>query len=433
MEADLPRYSLFIDGAAVPPSSGQYFATEDPFSGKAWAQVARANAADVDVAVKAAHRAFTSGAWPAMSATERGHALWRLGDLIVANAERLARDRAARQRQAVERGRRPGEVHGRLLPLLRGPRRQGRERRHPDRQEGRLRVHALRAEGRRRDHHAVELAADADELEARAGARGRLHRGHQAVRVHVRVDGRVRRAVRARRASRTASSTSSPASAPRSASRWSLHPHVAHIGFTGGDAAGRKIYELAARNLKTVTLELGGKSPNIVFDDADLDQAVKGAVSGIFAAAGQSCQAGSRLLVQRSIHDEFVDRLIAFVQAGASSATRRCPTRRSGRSRRGRSSTRSCRTSRSRSSEGATLRAAAARRGPDLGAGHVRRADDLHRRAQRHAHRAGGGVRAGAVGDPVRRRGGRDPHRQRHRLRARGRRLDPRPAPRDAA
>ena len=92
------------------------------------------------------------------------------------------------------------------------------------------------------------------------------------------------------------------------------HPDVAHIGFTGGGEAGRKIYELAARHLKTVTLELGGKSPNIVFDDADLDQAVKGVVSGIFAASGQSCQAGSRLLVQKAIHDVFVEKLIAFVR-----------------------------------------------------------------------------------------------------------------------
>jgi aldehyde dehydrogenase (NAD+) len=90
------------------------------------------------------------------------------------------------------------------------------------------------------------------------------------------------------------------------------HPRVAHIGFTGGTEAGRKIYEMAARGLKTVTLELGGKSPNIVFDDADLDQAVKGVVSGIFAASGQSCQAGSRLLVQASIHDVFVQKLSDF-------------------------------------------------------------------------------------------------------------------------
>src|ERR1700754_1865877 len=92
------------------------------------------------------------------------------------------------------------------------------------------------------------------------------------------------------------------------------HKDVAHIGFTGGAFAGRKIYELAARNFKTVTLELGGKSPNIVFDDADLEQAVKGVVSGIFAASGQSCQAGSRLLVQRSIHDVFIDKLLAFMR-----------------------------------------------------------------------------------------------------------------------
>src|SRR5207237_6676744 len=92
------------------------------------------------------------------------------------------------------------------------------------------------------------------------------------------------------------------------------HPKVAHVGFTGGDAAGRRIYELAARSLKTVTLEVGGEAPNIVFDDADLDQAVKGAVSGIFAASGQTCQAGSRLLLQKSIHDTFIDKLVAFVR-----------------------------------------------------------------------------------------------------------------------
>jgi (Z)-2-((N-methylformamido)methylene)-5-hydroxybutyrolactone dehydrogenase len=88
------------------------------------------------------------------------------------------------------------------------------------------------------------------------------------------------------------------------------HPDVAHVGFTGGEAAGIRVYELAARGLKTVTLELGGKSPNIIFADADLDQALNGVISGIFAAAGQSCQAGSRLLLQRSIHDRFVEQLV---------------------------------------------------------------------------------------------------------------------------
>jgi aldehyde dehydrogenase (NAD+) len=92
------------------------------------------------------------------------------------------------------------------------------------------------------------------------------------------------------------------------------HPLVAKVAFTGSDATGQKIYETAARGLKRVSLELGGKSPNIVFDDANIDNAVKGVISGIFAATGQTCIAGSRLLVQRSIHDQFVDRLVALAR-----------------------------------------------------------------------------------------------------------------------
>ena len=145
------------------------------------------------------------------------------------------------------------------------------------------------------------------------------------------------------------------------------HPAIAHIGFTGGDAAGRKIYELAARGLKTVTLELGGKSPNIVFDDADLEQAVKGVVSGIFAASGQSCQAGSRLLVQRAIHDVF-SKSSSRSCGRPSWAIPRCPTRRSVRSRRGRSSRRFSTTSRSRRPK-ARAAFSAAGAGSDLGAG----------------------------------------------------------------
>jgi aldehyde dehydrogenase (NAD+) len=90
------------------------------------------------------------------------------------------------------------------------------------------------------------------------------------------------------------------------------HPKVAKVAFTGGDIAGRRVYQAAAGQLKPVVLELGGKSPNIVFDDCVIDDAIKGAVSGIFAASGQTCIAGSRLLLQKTIHDEFVDRLVRF-------------------------------------------------------------------------------------------------------------------------
>ncbi len=92
------------------------------------------------------------------------------------------------------------------------------------------------------------------------------------------------------------------------------HPDVALVAFTGGDQTGQHVYELAAKGIKHVTLELGGKSANIVFDDADMDAAVNGVVSGIFAATGQTCIAGSRALVQRSIHDQFVERLLALAK-----------------------------------------------------------------------------------------------------------------------
>jgi aldehyde dehydrogenase (NAD+) len=92
------------------------------------------------------------------------------------------------------------------------------------------------------------------------------------------------------------------------------HPRVDRIAFTGGPEAGRIINEKAARHMKRVTMELGGKSPNIVFDDADLAEAVKGVVAGIFAASGQSCVAGSRLLVQDTIHDAFLARLVEFIK-----------------------------------------------------------------------------------------------------------------------
>jgi aldehyde dehydrogenase (NAD+) len=89
---------------------------------------------------------------------------------------------------------------------------------------------------------------------------------------------------------------------------------VKSIAFTGSDATGRVINELAAKNFKHVSLELGGKSPNIVFADAKIEDAVNGAVSGIFAATGQTCIAGSRLLLQEKIHDAFVDKLLALAR-----------------------------------------------------------------------------------------------------------------------
>ncbi len=92
------------------------------------------------------------------------------------------------------------------------------------------------------------------------------------------------------------------------------HPLVKKVTFTGSDATGRVINQQCAAQFKHVSLELGGKSPNIVFNDAKLDDAVNGAVSGIFAASGQTCIAGSRLLLQEDIHDAFIEKLLALAR-----------------------------------------------------------------------------------------------------------------------
>ena len=89
------------------------------------------------------------------------------------------------------------------------------------------------------------------------------------------------------------------------------HPLTAKIAFTGSTEAGTRVYEAGARHLKRVTLELGGKSPNILFADADLEKAVPGVVAGIFASTGQTCIAGSRLLVQESVHEEVLNEIVA--------------------------------------------------------------------------------------------------------------------------
>ena len=159
----------------------------------------------------------------------------------------------------------------------------------------------------------MELAAAAARLEAGAGAGRRQHGRGQALGVHLGLDARLHETgaggrLPARRGQR--------GDRLRRRGRVALvdHEKVAKVAFTGSDATGAKIYQQAARTIKHVTLELGGKSPNIVFDDADLDQAAKGAIAGIFAASGQTCIAGSRLLVQDKIHNAFVDKVLSIAR-----------------------------------------------------------------------------------------------------------------------
>ena len=310
---DLPSYGHFIDGAPVAPASGQYLPTEDPVTARPWARIARGTREDVEAAVRSARRAFEGGAWPALSPSERGRLLWKLGDAIAANADRLAeierRDNGKLASEVTAQVRYMGDyfkyyagladkIHSTVIPTDKkgvfaytkyepkgviaiitpwnSPLTLTSWKLAPALATG---CTAVIKPSEYTSASMIELARVAADAGVPAGV----------INVITGLGAEVGEAL-------------------------VTHPDVAHIGFTGGDAAGRRIYELAARELKTVTLELGGKSPNIVFDDADLDQAVKGVVSGIFAASGQSCQAGSRLLVQASIHDRFVGMLVDFMR-----------------------------------------------------------------------------------------------------------------------
>src|SRR5699024_6102807 len=94
----------------------------------------------------------------------------------------------------------------------------------------------------------------------------------------------------------------------------SVNPHVRRLAFVGESETGKTVMKNAAKSLTPVSLELGGKSANIVFEDADLDEAVEGSIEAIFTNQGQICLAGSRILVQESIYDEFLDKFVAAVK-----------------------------------------------------------------------------------------------------------------------
>jgi len=307
------KYAHFIDGQAVPPSSGQYIATEDPFTGEVWAEVARGNQADANAAVEAAQRAFSSGPWPELTPSERGRMLWRLGDLIVEHAPRLA------EIERHDNGKLASEVvaqvkyMGDYFRYYAGLADKIQSAVIPTDKKGVFAYTRHEPKGvvaiitpwnspltLTSWKLAPALAAGCTAVVKPSEFTSASMLEFAALFAQAGVPAGVVNVV--------------TGLGPEVGEALVTHPAVAHVGFTGGSAAGKKIYELAARGLKTVTLELGGKSPNIVFEDADLDQAVKGVVSGIFAASGQSCQAGSRLLVQQSIHDLFVDKLVTFMR-----------------------------------------------------------------------------------------------------------------------
>ncbi len=305
----LPRFPMHIDGKDHEAVEGGWLETKNPYTGKPWALIPRATAADVDLAVRAAHEAFTTGPWSRMSASAPGVLMFRLADLIAANAERLA------DLEVRDNGKLRVEMLGQMKYLPRWFQYYGGL---ADKIEG----HVTPIDKANMFHYVAYEPL---------GVVGAITPWNSPLLLTV---WKLAPALAAGNTVVVKPSEFASVSMLDLAKLFAQagfppgvvnvvtglgqeageplveHPLVARIAFTGGNAGGRRIYEAAARQFKRVSLELGGKAPNIVFADADIDAAVKGVISGIFAAGGQTCMAGSRLLLQASIHDRFLDRLV---------------------------------------------------------------------------------------------------------------------------
>ncbi len=310
----MKRYQLFIDGEYVDPLSQEWFDTVDPYTSKPWARIPKASAEDVDRAVAAASKAMENPEWSELSASQRGKLMRRLGDLVNDNAERLAEievrdngkllaEMSAQMKYHPEWwyyfGGLADKIEGSILPV--------------DRKDSfsYTTYEPLGVVG-------AITAWNSPLLFVAWKCAPALAAGNTVV---------VKPSEFASASTLEFGALVKEAGFPdgvfnvitgfgaEAGAALVDHKDVAKITFTGSDASGARIYENAAKDIKHVSLELGGKSPNIVFEDADMDMAVKGVVSGIFGATGQTCVAGSRLLVQESIHDEFVDCLLELAKS----------------------------------------------------------------------------------------------------------------------
>jgi acyl-CoA reductase-like NAD-dependent aldehyde dehydrogenase len=308
----MKKYQMLIGGAWSDPAGGEWFESVNPFTAAPWALIPRGGKDDADRAIDAAKCAF-HGEWRKITATARGALLRKLADLIAADAERLA------EIETTDNGKLIAEMRGQLRYIPQWFHYFGGL---ADKIEGRvIPIDKPGVFNYTREEPLGVVAAitpwNSPLMLAAWKLAPALAAGNTVV---------------------WKPSEYSPVSALEFGALFEkagfppgvvniitgfgqevgeplvTHRDVAKVAFTGGDRTGEQVYQLAARGIKKVTLELGGKSANIVFDDADLDQAVKGVVSGIFAATGQTCIAGSRALVHRPIHDQFVEKLLALAK-----------------------------------------------------------------------------------------------------------------------
>jgi len=300
-----PR-KILIDGKWVAAVSGKTFDSLDPSTGEVLARVAEGNKADIDLAVKAARRAFESGPWPKMSASERGRIIWKIADLLEKHTEEFAEletldngkpisiSRVADVPLAVDLFRYMAgwatKIEGSTIPIA-GPF-LAYTRREPVGVVGQIIPW----------NFPLLMAAWKLGPALATGCTVVLKPAEQTPLSALRLGELAQEAGLPAGVLNIVAGFGETAGAALAA-----HPDVDKIAFTGSTEVGRLIVQAAAGNLKKVTLELGGKSPNIVFDDADVSKAAAGAANAIFFNHGQCCCAGSRLYVEEKIFDKVVE------------------------------------------------------------------------------------------------------------------------------
>ena len=307
--AELTRYQMYINGEWVDAENGATFTSVNPATGQTWAEVPEASEADIDRAVEAAHRAFSEGAWATMTPTARGKMLRRLAEILAEHSEPLGRCETVDTGKLFKETRWQAnyisdffqyyagladKVSGETLPIDK-PDMMAMTVREPlgvvaavvpwNSQLFLVAVKigpALAAGNtvvlKASEHASAPMLEFAKVFEEAGFPPGVFN----VVTGHGEPCGRA----------------------------LTSHPLVDRVSFTGGPETARHVIRNSAENFAEVSLELGGKSPVMVFEDADLESAVNGVLLSIFSASGQSCVAGSRLLLQESIREEVLSRVV---------------------------------------------------------------------------------------------------------------------------
>jgi aldehyde dehydrogenase (NAD+) len=304
---------LFIDGKWVETASGKTFTTTNPATGEPLASLAAAGERDVAAAVEAARRAFASGTWAEMSASDRGKILWKIGDLVDKYNEALGTLETLDNGKPIFESRQVDmpmvaevfryfagwatKIAGETIPV-RGP----------------FFNYTLREPvgvvGAIVPWNFPLLLASWKIAPALAAGNTVVVKPASWTSLSM-----LRLAEICQEAGLPDGALNViTGSGGEAGSALVRHPGVDKIAFTGSTVVGKEIARGSAETLKHLTLELGGKSPNIVFADADLDAAARGATIGIYYGKGEVCAAGSRLLVERKIKDDFMQKLLERVK-----------------------------------------------------------------------------------------------------------------------